>query len=80
MNNVFRRISLLFMTGFCIFLEEIVCLEIVLKRKYTVLALGMWECTSAVEPSMIADQEVSGSILLAPFFIITVTCRKTLDV
>ena len=46
-----------------------VCLEIVLKTKYIFLALAMWECSSAVEHS-IADREVSGSILLAPFFII----------
>ena len=44
-------------------------LEIVLKTKYMFLALGMWECSSVVERST-ADREVSGSISLAPFFII----------
>ena len=46
-----------------------VCLEIVLKTKYIFLALGMWECSSVVEHSIV-DREVGGSIPLAPFFII----------
>ena len=57
------------MIGFCTFWEEMVWFEIVLKTKYIFLALGMWECSSVVEHS-IAEQEVSGSIPLAPFFII----------
>ena len=67
------------MTGFCIFGEDMACLEIVLKTKYIFLALSMWECSSVVEHST-ADREVGGSIPLAPFFIITVNFRKTLDV
>ena len=46
-----------------------VCLAIVLKTKYIILALGMGECSSEVEHST-ADREVGGSIPLAPFFII----------
>ena len=52
------------MTFFCIFWEEMVCLEIVLKTKYILLALGMWECSSVVEHS-VADRDVAGSIPLA---------------
>ena len=33
------------------------------------LALGMWECSFVVEHST-ADQEIGGSIPLAPFFIV----------
>ena len=54
---LFRRISLQLMTGFCIFGEKMVCLEIVLKTKYIFLALSMWECSSEVEHST-ADREV----------------------
>ena len=50
------------------FLEEMVCLEIVLKTKYIFLAFSMWECSSVVEHST-ADREVGGSMPLAPFFI-----------
>ena len=57
------------MTGFCIFGEEMVCLEIVLQIKYIFSALGIWECSSVVEHST-ADREVSGSIPLAPFFVV----------
>ena len=39
------------------------------QTKYIFLALDMWECSSVVEHST-ADREVSGSIPLAPFFII----------
>ena len=46
-----------------------VCLEIVLKTKYIFLGLLMWECSSVVEDSTV-DREVSGSTLLAHFFII----------
>ena len=50
---LFRRISLYFMTGFCIFGEEMVCLEIVVKttQVYLLIALGMWECSSVIEHS-----------------------------
>ena len=57
------------MTGFCIFVEEMFFLEIVLKTKYLCIALGMSECSSMAENST-ADREVGGSIPLAPFFII----------
>ena len=57
------------MTGFCIIGEDMVCLEIVHKTKYILLALGIWECSSVVEHST-ADGEVDGSIPIAPFFII----------
>ena len=67
------------MTGFCIFGEEMVCLEVVLKTKYIFSELGMWECSSVVKHST-ADREVGGSVPLVPFFIITVTFRKTFDV
>ena len=52
-TNAFRRISLYFMTGFCIFGEEMVCLEIVVKttQVYLLIALGMWECSSVIEHS-----------------------------
>ena len=44
------------------------------QTKYIFLALGIWECSSVVEHSTI-NREVSGSIPLAPFFIIVrVTC------
>ena len=43
---LFRRISLQLMTGFCIFGEEIVCFEIVLKTKYIFLMLGKWDFSS----------------------------------
>ena len=76
---LFRRISLLFMTEFCIFGEEMFFLEIVLKTKYLCKALAMWECSSVVEHST-ADREVGGSFPLAPCCIIMVTCRKTFDV
>ena len=76
---LFRRISFQFMTGFCILGEEMVCLEIVLKTKYIFLALDTWECSSVLKHST-ADREVGGSIPLAPFFIITVTFRKSFDV
>ena len=46
-----------------------VYLEIVLETKYIFIALGMWERSSVVEHST-ADQEVGGSIPLAPFSII----------
>ena len=39
------------------------------QTKYIFLALGMWECSSVVEHSTV-DREVSGSIPIAPFFII----------
>ena len=45
------------------------------KTKYIFLALGMWECSSVVEHSTI-DREVSGSIPLAPFFIIACYLSK----
>ena len=67
------------MTGFCIFGEDMVCLEIVHKTKYIFLALSIWECSSMVKHST-ADPEVGGSIPLTPLFIVTVTFRKTLDV
>ena len=57
------------MTGFCIFVEEMFFLEIVLKTKYLCIALGMSECSSMAENST-ADRGVGGSIPLAPFFII----------
>ena len=57
------------MTGFCIFGEDMVCLEIVLKTKYIFLALGIWECSSVVGHST-SDRVVGGSFPLAPFFII----------
>ena len=41
--------------------------------------VGMWECSSVVKIST-TDREVGGSIPLAPFFLITVTFQKTLDV
>ena len=66
---LFRLISMQFMSGFCFLGEEIVCLEIVLKTKYILLALRMWECSSVVEHST-ADREVGCSIPPAPFFII----------
>ena len=66
---LFRRISLYFMTGFCIFGEYILYLEMVLKTKYIFFTLGMWECSSVVEHSA-ADREVGGSIPLDPFSII----------
>ena len=44
-------------------------LEIVLRTKNNCIAFGMLECSSVVEHST-ADQEVGGSIPLAPFFII----------
>ena len=56
-----------------------VYLEIVLETKYIFFPVGMWECSSVVEHST-ADREVGGSIPLAPFRIIMVTCRKTFDV
>ena len=56
------------MTGFCVFGEDMVCLEIVHKTKYIFLALGIWECSSVVEHST-AGLEVCGYIPLAPFFI-----------
>ena len=65
---LFRRISLYFMTGFCIFGEQTLYLEIVLKTMYIFFTLGMWECSSVVEQST-ADLEVGGSIPFAPFFI-----------
>ena len=39
------------------------------QTKHIFLALGMWECSSVVEHSTV-DREVSGTIELAPFFII----------
>ena len=45
-----------------------VCLEIVLNQVY-LLSVGMWECSSVVQHSTV-DREVSGTIPLAPFFII----------
>ena len=56
------------MTGFCIFVEEMIFLDIVLKTKYIFLALGMFECSSVIEHST-ADREVGGSIPLAPFLL-----------
>ena len=56
---LFRRVSLQFMTGFCIFGEEMVCFEIVLKTKYIFLVFGKWECGSAVKNST-TDREVGG--------------------
>ena len=67
------------MTGFCIFGEEMFFLEIVLKTKYLCIALGTPGCSSMAEHST-AEREVGGSIPLAPFCIIMVTCRKTFDV
>ena len=52
---LFRRVSLYFMTGFCVYLE------VVLESKYIFIALGMWECSSVVEHST-ADREVGCSI------------------
>ena len=46
-----------------------VYLEVVLESKYIFIALGMWKCSSVVKHSS-ADQDVSVSIPLAPFFII----------
>ena len=63
------------MTGICIFVEEIIFLEIVLKTKNIFLALGMFECCSVVEHST-AAREVGGSIPLAPFCIIAVYLSK----
>ena len=40
MNNAYHRISLQFMTGFCIFGGEMVCLEIVFKTSYIFFALA----------------------------------------
>ena len=57
------------MTRFCIFGEEMIFLEIVLKTKYLCIAFGMWECSSVAE-HLTADREVGGSIPLASFFII----------
>ena len=57
------------MTGFCIFGEDMLCLEIVLKTSLYLLRVGMWECSSVAKHST-ADREVGGSIQLAPFFII----------
>ena len=71
----FRRISLQLMTGFSIFGEEMVCLEIVLKTKYIFLALGMWECSSVVEHST-ADRDVAGSIPLVLLFMIVCYMSK----
>ena len=39
------------------------------QTKYIFLALDIWECSSMVEHSTV-DREVSGTIPLAPFFII----------
>ena len=39
------------------------------QTKYIFLALGVWECSSVVEHSTV-DREISGTIPLAPFFII----------
>ena len=55
------------MTGFSIFGEYMVCLEIVLNTKYIFLPRGVWECSSVVVHSAV-DREVGGSIPLAPFF------------
>ena len=55
----FRRISLQFMTGFCIFGEEMVCFEIILKNQYIFLMLGKWDCSS-VGVNSTADREVDG--------------------
>ena len=63
---LFRCISLKFMTGFRIFLEELFFLEIFFKTKYIFLALGMWECSSVVEHSTADERSVHGSISLAP--------------
>ena len=57
------------MTGFCFFGVEVFCLEIVVTSKYFFLAFCMCKVSSVVEHST-ADQEVGGSIPLAPFFII----------
>ena len=57
------------MTGFCIFGEEMVWLEIVLKTKYIFLGLVFLECSSVVD-FLTADREAGGSIPLPPFFII----------
>ena len=44
---LFRRISLTYiMTGFCIFMEEMFFLEIVLKTKDLWIALGTSGCSS----------------------------------
>ena len=39
------------------------------QTKYIFLALDIWECSSMVEHSTV-DREVSGTVPLAPFFII----------
>ena len=49
------------------------------QNKYIFIAVGMWEGRPMVKHST-ADREVGGSIPLAPFFIITVTFRRTFDV
>ena len=79
MNHAFSWYFLLIYDGVLYILGKMVFLEIVLKTKYILLALGVWECSSVVEHST-ADREVGGSIPLAPFCIIIVTCRKTFDV
>ena len=53
--------------------------EIGLETKHIFIAFCMWECSSVVEHSTV-DREVGGSIPLALFCIIDVTCRKTFDV
>ena len=67
------------MTSFCNFVKKINYLPNVLKTKYIFFPAGMLECSSVVEHSTV-DREVGGSIPLAPFCIIIVTCRKTFDV
>ena len=56
------------MKGFCIFGEQMVCLEIAFKTKYVFFTLGKWKCSLVVEHST-ADRQVRGSIPLALFFI-----------
>ena len=60
------------MMGFCIFGEEMVCLEIahaVKTTKVYLLSVGHVRVNSLVKHSS-ADREVGGSIALASFFII----------
>ena len=78
-NYAFSSYFIVIYDGVLYFWEEMFFLVIVFKTKYLCIALGMLECSSVVEHST-ADQEVGGSIPLAPFCIIMVTCRKTFDV
>ena len=66
---LFRRISLYFMTGFCVFWGKWFTWRLFSKPNNIFIALGMWDCSSVVEHSA-ADREVGGSIPLDPFSII----------